>query len=90
MVEFLPEEIPVSEGVSSFISVDSRDSTPTDHKFVQFPGTPYPTLDEGAFLSFATIATNGGHGGNFDPTPFILPAGIASFTDCAIAQCACP
>ena len=71
MAEFLPEEIPVSEGVSSFISVDSRDSTSIDHKFVRFPGTPYPALDEGAFLDFATIATNGGHNGNFDPTPFI-------------------
>ena len=83
MAEFLPEEIPVSESVSSFISVGSRDSTSTDRKFVQFPGTPYPTLDEGAFLSFATIATNGGHDGNFDPTPFILPAGTESLTNFA-------
>ena len=90
VAEFLPEGMPVSEGVSSFISFNSRDSTSTDHKFVRFQGTPYPTLDEGAFLSFATIATNGGHDGNFDPTPFILPAGIESLTDFAIAQCACP
>ena len=83
MAEFLPEGLPVSESVSSFISVGSRDSTSTDRKFVQFPGTPYPTLDEGAFLNFATIATNGGHDGNFDPTPFILPAGIESLTDFA-------
>ena len=80
MAELLPEEMPVSEGVSSFISFDARDS---NHKFVRFPGIPYPTLDEGAFLNFATIATNGGHDGNFDPTPFILPAGIESLTDFA-------
>ncbi|KAF9648832.1 tannase and feruloyl esterase [Thelephora ganbajun] len=41
----------------------------------------YQILDHGAALHFATIATNNGHDGFFDPIPFLNPTHIESLTD---------
>ena len=48
---------------------------------VPFPGIEYSTLDHGAALHFATIATNNGHDGTIDPNPFLMPARVESLTD---------
>jgi len=46
-----------------------------------FSGVDYVLLDYGSSLNFATIAANGGHDGNVDPTPFLMPTRIESLTD---------
>ena len=48
-----------------------------------FQGIGYPTLDQGSALNFATISTNNGHDGNFDPLPFLMPSRVESVTDFA-------
>lgn len=44
-------------------------------------GVGYQILDQGSALNFATIATNNGHDGSLDPTPFLLPERIESVID---------
>ena len=53
-----------------------------DH-VLPFPGIGYQNLDQGATLNFATIGTNNGHDGNFDPLPFLMPSRVESVTDFA-------
>lgn len=48
-----------------------------------FPGVNYPNIDQGAALNFASISTNNGHDGTFDPLPFLMPSRIESVTDFA-------
>lgn len=80
MAEFLPQGMAASEGVSTSFSCAWFGLV--DHRIVlPFSGVSYPVLDHGSFHHFATIATNNGHDGSLNATPFLLPSHIESVTD---------
>jgi len=52
-----------------------------DHKpTLLLLGINYPTLDQGSFYHFATIAANGGHDGSFNGPAFLVPESLIDFS----------